>query len=204
MMERLLEESLQMKLTRARLERATTALQLARAERYPDVTLRAGYTYNNEPDESQVLFGIEVPLPIFDRNQGNIAQARAELERVRVEIRRLELLLRSQLASVFNIYRTSLHQIERLRKAILPRAEKAYQLYLKRFRQMTASYPQVLIARRSLFQARIAYVRSLVELRKNLARIEGLLLTGGLDEPGGITSSAQIDSGAAPDFKEGL
>jgi cobalt-zinc-cadmium efflux system outer membrane protein len=180
---KLLHESPQIKSARAGVERAEAAVKRALAGRYPDVTIGTGYTYNAEPDESQVLFYVRVPIPIFDANQGNIASSKAERNRAEEEIRRAELSIRSELASVFANYRNALYTTERYRKTILPKAQEAYQLYLTRFRQQAASYPQVLIAQRNLFQSRVEYVRSLADLWQNTAVMDGFLLTGSLDQP---------------------
>ena len=67
----------------------------------------------------------------------------------------------------------------------IPRAQRAYDLYLTRFRQMAASYPQALIAQRTLFQARADYVNALVDVWRNAVQLQGLLLMGGLDAPAG-------------------
>ncbi|MGH9915292.1 MAG: hypothetical protein ACRD63_08410, partial [Pyrinomonadaceae bacterium] len=56
-------------------------------------------------------------------------------------------------------------------------------LYLTSFRQMSASYPQVLISQRTMFQVREQYLDALVDLKRNAIQIEGFLLTGGLDAP---------------------
>jgi cobalt-zinc-cadmium efflux system outer membrane protein len=180
---KLLQESPQIKSARAGVERAEAAVTRALAGRYPDVTFGTGYTYNAEPDESQVLFYVRVPIPLFDGNQGNIASSKAERNRAEEEIRRVELSIRSELASVFANYRNALYMTERYQKTILPKAQEAYQLYLQRFRQQAASYPQVLIAQRNLFQSRVEYVRSLADLWQNTAVMEGFLLTGSLDQP---------------------
>ena len=182
---KLLQESPQVKSARAGVERAEAAVKRALALRYPDVTLGTGYTYNTEPGESQFLFYVRVPIPIFDSNQGNITSSKADLNRAQEEIRRVELSIRAELASIFTHYRNSLYTVERYQKSILPQAEEAYQLYMQRFKGMAASYPQVLIAQRNAFQARIEYVRSLVDVWKNLAVMEGFLLTGALAQPSG-------------------
>ncbi len=57
-------------------------------------------------------------------------------------------------------------------------------MYLSNFRQMAASYPQVLIAQRTLFQVEVEYARALVGLRRGAASLRGFLLEGGLDAPG--------------------
>ena len=184
----LLQKSPQIERARVRVQRWEQVLRREMAERYPDVFLRAGYTYNLEPDESQVLLGISVPLPLFDRNQGNIAAAKGELKRAREEVRRVEMALRDRFAATFGDYEVSRRIVERYKEAILPEADKSYQLFLSRFRQMAASYPQVLIAQRSFFQAGIDYIEAQVTLRQSIGRIEGLLLSGGLEPVTEVTS----------------
>jgi cobalt-zinc-cadmium efflux system outer membrane protein len=81
----------------------------------------------------------------------------------------------------------------RYNREILPRAQKAYEMYLSKFRQMAAAYPQALIAQRTLFQAQTEYVTALVDLWQNVVQLRGMLLMGGLDAPS-VTRGA--DSGA--------
>ena len=42
---------------------------------------------------------------------------------------------------------------------MIPRAQRAYQLYLEKYRSMASAYPQVIVSQRTLFQLRVAYVR---------------------------------------------
>lgn len=180
--QKLLNDSPQIKIAEVEVERAEAALRRAEAGRFPDVTVRAGYTYNLEPDESEILLGMAVPLPVFDRNQGNIASARASLDRAREELRRLKLALEADMEAAFNAYLNALDARNKYQTLMLPRATEAYELYLNRYKQVAAAYPQVLIAQRTLFQARSDYLQSLIDLWQNIARIEGLLLTGALNE----------------------
>lgn len=61
---------------RARREQARSALELEQARRLPDPTLIAGYKRSGGHDT--LVTGIEIPLPLFDQNQGNIERAAAE------------------------------------------------------------------------------------------------------------------------------
>ncbi len=71
--------------------RAQLALRRARVEPIPNVQLRAESGYNFESRDD--VYGVEVGfrVPIFDRNQGTIAQAQAELSRAQAEVARVEL-----------------------------------------------------------------------------------------------------------------
>ena len=187
----LLRDSPDVKIARAGVERAKAAVRRARAERIPNIILRGGFGYSTEPVERdgraagpEARIEIGIPLPIFNRNQGNIATSEADLERAQRELNRLELELRSRASGAFTSYRNAVSAVERYQRRVLPRAQEAYTLYLSRFRQMTAAYPQVLIAQRTLGQARAAYIDALVNAWQNAVLIRGFLLTGGLDAAG--------------------
>jgi cobalt-zinc-cadmium efflux system outer membrane protein len=98
-------------------------------------------------------------------------------------VQRVELALRSRLSGVFEAYLTALRMVEEYGEEILPRAEQAYRLYLEKFQQMGAAYPQVLIAQRTLFQTSDRYLSALEATRVAAVQIQGLLLVDGLDAP---------------------
>lgn len=194
MLATLLSESPEVKRARAGVARANAAVTRAEAGRAPDLFVRGGFGYNQEffdappsiagrrvGPEAQVEVGLR--LPLWNRNQGNIAAAAAERESAEREARRVELVLRARWATAFRTYQNALSVVNRYQQQIIPRAERSYNLYLTRFRQMAASYPQVLIAQRTLFQARADYVNALVDVWHSAVQLQGFLLTGGLDAP---------------------
>lgn len=191
MLASLLRDSPEMKRALAGIERSKAVVSRAKAEPKPDVYLRGSVGYSNEWAEfyggktgweARVEAGVR--LPIFNRNQGNVAASKAELTSAEREVQRVELSLRARLAESFNQYQNSLGVAARYQREVLPRAQRAYDLYLAKFRQMAAAYPQVLIAQRTLFQSRTEYIGALVELWQNVTQLQGMLLMGGLDAPG--------------------
>lgn len=203
MLAQLLRDSPEMKRALAGVERSKAIVSRAKAEPKPDVYLRGGIGYSNEWAEfyggktgweGRLEAGVRVPL--FNRNQGNVAASKAELTAAEREVQRVELSLRARLAESFTRYQNSLGVASRYQREVLPRAQRAYDLYLAKFRQMAAAYPQVLIAQRTLFQSRTEYIGALVELWQNVTQLQGLLLVGGLDAPGGmISGTGNSDSG---------
>lgn len=174
-------------------ERARAAIERARAERVPDLYLRGGIGYSSEflegptagrrtGPEANVQVG--VTLPIFNRNAGGIAEAEANLVIAEREQQRLQLVLRARFSSALREYRNAVLMAEKYRTEVIPRARRAYEMYLGNFRQMAAAYPQVLIAQRTLFQVEVEYARALVGVRQSGVNLRGLLLSGGLDAVG--------------------
>ena len=186
----LLEQSPELRAARAQLERARAVTIRARREPYPDLFLRGGGAYNRErggdtgrPFGWEGTFEAGVSVPIFNRNVGGIATARADETREQAEVTRLELSLQARAESEFATYLTSLRASETYRAEILPRAEEAYRLYLTRYRQMAAAYPQVLVAQRTLFEISTEYLESLNEAWRAAMRLQGFLAGEGLDAP---------------------
>lgn len=209
LLETLTSQSPDVRVARAGVERARAVLARARAERIPDLFVRGGLGYNYERFEPVVpaisgqrkgLEGrLEVGLnvPIFNRNQGGIAAAEAELAIAERDLDRLQLVLRSRFAGSFREYRNAQQMVERYRTLVVPRAREAYRMYLTNFRQMAAAYPQVLIAQRTLFQVEVEYARALVQLRESAVGLRGFLLEGGLDplsRPGERTEGIKLRS----------
>lgn len=202
--ERVLRDSPELRIARARIEHAKASLARARADRVPNFFVRAGGGYNAErfaPGKdvgAEFFLEVGVPLPIFDRNQGTIEQAEAQRRLAEAEVQRVELALRSRLAGALREHRDARRTVERYQRTVLPQAQRAYELYLTRFRQMAAAYPQVLIAQRTLGQVRAEYVRALVDLRQSVVLLDGALLTGGLEAPEAIPGEPAVTIEAVP------
>jgi cobalt-zinc-cadmium efflux system outer membrane protein len=191
---RALAQSPELAAARAAKERSELALKRARREPVPDLRLRGGPRYNRELLEAgprgaepvgwEGALEVGVTVPLFDRNQGNVAAAQADLVRADRELTRVDLALRARLAEAFERYANASRISAAYRDEVLPRAEEAYRLYLTKYREMAASYPQVLIARRTLVQANERYLDALEEVWRASVEIDGFLLSGGLAVPG--------------------
>jgi cobalt-zinc-cadmium efflux system outer membrane protein len=179
-LESLLSGSPEITAARASARRELATIERARSERIGDVVLQGGIGYNS--DRSHGLGGwvggveVQFPLPVWNRQQGAIAAARAEASRAEAEVARVEVALRTRLAHEFLGYRTAHALVERYREAVIPKAELAHSLYLARFREMTAAYPQVLIAQRTLFQVKAEYLGALAELWRHVVLLQGFLI----------------------------
>ena len=63
-------------------------MKLQRANRIPDLTVRAGYRKHNETDDYAFIIEAQLPIPIFNQNQGNIAKARLEVDQAPLSVRK--------------------------------------------------------------------------------------------------------------------
>jgi cobalt-zinc-cadmium efflux system outer membrane protein len=202
LLNQLLTQSPELRRAKLGVERAKATLSRAKAEIAPDMFLRSGFGYNREllerdlptrklrtGPEASLEVGLRIPL--WNRNQGGIATAGAELDAAEREVRRVELLLRARFAGAFRTYLNATRVAMQYETRIVPQAQSAYDLYRGNFRAMAAAYPQVLIAQRTLFQVRVEYIAALVNAWQSAVLLQGYLLNGALDAPGSMESTVQ-------------
>jgi outer membrane protein, heavy metal efflux system len=170
--------------------RAQAMLARAQREPIPDIQLRAGMEYNHEtlasiPFEKgwEGLGEASVAIPLFNRNQGNIAAARADIDRAEEEKRRVALTLRERAAAVVDEYSNARLMAAEYRDEILPNAKKAYGLLVEKYGQMLASHPRVLDAQRKLYELQTEYIAALEGVWTYGLALQGFLLTDGLEAP---------------------
>jgi outer membrane protein, heavy metal efflux system len=175
--------------------RAAAEIARAKSQVVPDVNVLGGFEYNNEPLGTtsratgwEGLAELSVQLPIFNRNQGNIAEASAELDRAQLEKQRIQLLLRERAASLLDQYVTSKVVATQYREEILPRAKKANTLMTEKYGQMLAAYPRMLKAQRMHFELQAEYVQVLETLWTSSLALQDFLLTDGLEAPSTLVS----------------
>jgi len=195
LVEKIVNESPAVRIAELGVKRAEAASARAKREPIPDLQLRGGMQQNGELLANgravglQGFAGVGVRIPIFDRNQGNIAAAKADEERAKREVERVKLVLRERAASVVQNYTFSQTAVERYKNQMIPRAQKAYEMYAKKYREMAAAYPQVLIAQRTVMQLEVSYITALENFATSSLSLQSYLLTDGLEapsQPGGI------------------
>jgi cobalt-zinc-cadmium efflux system outer membrane protein len=179
-LEHLLAESPELAQARSGVQRARCAVVREYAQRIPNFALETGVQYKHDTEYTVVGVQLGLPLPIFDRNQGNIFKAQAELTAAENEVRRMELALQDRLATVFQRYASARHQAEKYRSEILPHAKESLDLVGSGYRQGELDYLTLLTAQRTYTQVSLAHLESVREVRAGSVLIEGLLLTGGL------------------------
>jgi outer membrane protein, heavy metal efflux system len=194
----LLENSPSIKRAQQSALRADAELARNKREALPDLNLRAGVQQNQEILQSSMKpVGVQsfatagIQIPLFNRNQGNVQAAKAQVERERAEVERIRLQLVQTAQPVLQQYLMSRMEEQRYRTELIPRARRAYELYLGKYRNMAAAYPSVIVSQRTLFQLEDNYARTLGELWITTVQLQNYLLTNGLGaaQPAGSTST---------------
>lgn len=164
----------------AELSRSRRALNRAFAEPVPDLNTQFMVQYDNSTNYTIGGIQVGIPLPLWNKNQGGIRQAHAEISVASQNIDRVALDLQNRLATTFRDYSNARSQAEMYSANILPRAEQTFDLVRLGYSQGEVGYLDLLTAQRTYAHANLAYLDALDALWQNHVKIEGLLLTDSL------------------------
>jgi cobalt-zinc-cadmium efflux system outer membrane protein len=203
--DRIVHDSPSVKRAQQQVARLEAELKSAKRESVPDLQIRAGVEHNFEPinEAARTPVGLQafasagITLPIFNRNQGNVAAAKAGLERAQSEVTRVQLSLRQTTQPLLQSYLSDREQAERYRGEMIPRATRAYQLYLAKYQNMAAAYPQVLVSQRTLFQLQAGYIKALENVWMSAIALQNYTLSSGLSAPapsGNVSTTLNLPS----------
>jgi cobalt-zinc-cadmium efflux system outer membrane protein len=182
-LQKMLQSSPELQAARFRISAAQALQQRQQMQTIPNLQTELGAGADNATGSGLINVTVGLPVPVFNRNSGNISAAYAEYSRAVHEVSRIEASIKSRLAEARRDYDTAAVAVRQYEGEILPRAAQTLELSEKAFAAGEFDFLQVLIVRRTYFEANLKYVDSLAALAQARARIDGLLLTGGLDAP---------------------
>ena len=182
-LQRILGQSPQMSAAQYRVSRAQANLNRQQVQKVSNVTAQVGAGHDDGTGDAFANLQLSIPVPVHNRNQGNVHAAWAEYCAATQNVKRLKMQLRRRLASEHQKYLAAAAAVQQYRDQILPRAEETLKLMQKAVDSGEYDFLRVLTARRAYFDASIIYVNSLRDLAQADAIINGMLLTGGLDAP---------------------
>lgn len=192
-----MQDSPAVKQAQANVTLAEARLKDAKREKVPNLNLKAGEWYSGEElGETGIKTGwmsfaeAGVQIPLWNRNQGNVGAARAELERAHQDVTRTQLLTRNRAEPYAQQYQTARYTAEKYRTEMLPRARRAYQLEVMKYQQMAQAYPHVLTAQHLLFTLQLTYIQALNEEWRAAIALQNYALMNGLDEPMSVGSDS--------------
>lgn len=164
-------------LVRARVElRRRMALgRVETARRMPDIALTVGSKKDEQLGRRQAVFGVSVPLPLFDRNQGRIHETAQRTEQARDELAAAQAALASELRIAHSRLTVARSQAASLQADHLPGARSTYEAARKGYEYGKFGILDVFDAQRVLLQAQAQHVRVLADAHGAAADIERIL-----------------------------
>ena len=162
-------------LARIEVDRRKALTDLEQSKRVPDITVSAGIQRSNETQRNILLFGVSVPLPVFDRNQGNLLEALKLEDKARDELQGATVRLHSEVAQAQERLSTIAAEVQSLRQDVLPGAKSAYDAATIGFENGKFNFLEVLDAQRTYFTAKSQYLKALGEAHRAAADVDRLL-----------------------------
>ncbi len=179
--------------------RAQWALERAVVQPIPNINVLSGYQRQvGIPAMDQGLVQVMLAVPLFDRNQGNIRSARADIASSRANLRTIELDLATKTAQTIAAYRTSQRLVEWYETYILPKARETVQLTQTLYARGEVTFLSLLQAQRILTETELAFVESQADRWNGAVAIADLLQLESF--PPGPDAPAAIDGNAADEL----
>lgn len=169
---------------------AEARVQAAKREAMPNLTVTAGEWYSGErldgTNKAAGWMGFAqagVQVPLWNRNQGGVGAAKAEVSRAQASVVRTQLNTRARVATVAQQYEQARFTADRYRTQMLPRARRAYELEVMKYQQMGQTYAKVLDAQGMLYSLQLGYVKALQAQWSAAISLQNFALDGALDSP---------------------
>lgn len=174
--ESIINKSPQVAMAQQRIQQATLNVRRQKLETVPNIDAMVSLRNHSLTGDNITNIQVGIPVPLFDKNQGNIRTAEAEEAMRRAELRRLKLSLRQRAASVYRDFETARIAESRYREEILGSATKNLNLITKGYQDGQVDFLSMLTAQRTLLNVQLTYLRSSRKLHNAVTKLNGHLL----------------------------
>jgi cobalt-zinc-cadmium efflux system outer membrane protein len=158
----------------ALLEQHRQVVALEESKAIPDLTVGVGLKHFNGDDNLSGVVQFSVPLPLFDRNQGNIRKAREELGKAHENSRASRINALVALTSTHRKLEFLRDEVENIERNLLSSSQSVQEKTWRAYQEGKASYLEVIDAQRMFAEARIRHTETLVESNKAFVALEAL------------------------------
>jgi outer membrane protein, heavy metal efflux system len=156
------------------LKRRRAALNREEANGVPNIQVNGGLRHLETTNDQTLRFGITVPIQLFNRNQGAIAEAKSRLEKTREEKRAMQLNTTQEFFKAYNALVFSHSQVSSIESEILPEAQKAFEATQEGYKFGKFGLREVLESQKTWFESQKLYIEALTSYHKANIDVEGL------------------------------
>lgn len=155
--------------------RHQNAINLARSDTIPNISVSAGLRHFNESDDIAAVASISMPLFISNNRKTGIQQSEIELNRASKEQVATETRLRSTLVVAYQRLSTLYQEVTTLRSETVPGAEEVFNAATKTYRLGKLNLLSLLDAQRTYFETRRQYIDVLTAYHQVVVAVERLI-----------------------------
>ncbi|QDS88376.1 Cobalt-zinc-cadmium resistance protein CzcC precursor [Rosistilla ulvae] len=167
-------------------------LKRQQVQMLPNITGQLGAGFDNGTDSGMLNVQFSAPIPVWNKNSGNISAAYADYRRAVENVKRIEQSIKSRLARTAQDFDSTIATVKKYEEEIIPQATKSLELSEEGYKAGELEFLQVLIVRRSFYDSMIRFIEAKGQLAQANAKVDGLLLAGGLDAPQDYTDGDGI------------
>jgi cobalt-zinc-cadmium efflux system outer membrane protein len=158
----------------ADLTRKQATVDLERSRGVPNATVTVGGQYKGEVDEPGLVAGISVPLPLFDRNQGDVLASRLAVAQAADASRAARRELALRLTRAHGDLDVAYQEARSVEDRLLPAATEAFEATRRAYQEGKVAYVAVLEAQQTLFEIESRLVEAVSDYHRATAEVEGL------------------------------
>ncbi len=155
-------------------DKRRAALRLEKARGVPDLTIGGGVRRYEQTDDEALVFSLAVPLPLFDRNQGGVLGATAQLAKARRQFEAARVKTLAALSEATSALAAAYEEVTILHTEVLPKAQTAFEAAQQGYRQGKFDYLHLLDSQRTLFQTQMRYIDAVETYHRSQADVARL------------------------------
>lgn len=167
-----LEQTAELRLAELQILQNEASVGLEKAQRIPDLDVSIGSQYDASVRERVNLVGVSMPIPLFNRNQGNVLAVSRRADQARDLRNAAELRLRTEIRQALDLWHTANTEVRAFNQQILPAAQSAVDSATRGFEMGKFNFLEVLDAQRTLIAARTQYLTATAQATEAWVRIE--------------------------------
>ncbi len=159
-----------------KVQQARTYLVRQQKEKIPNITAGVSYARDITPENNVPFVSVAVPLKVYDRNQGNIAKAQADLAASIHAVETVRLELRKRLLDVYRDYENAAELVTMYEESVIQDAYQSLTLATEAYKKGNKTYLELYQQRNQIMETLIRYIDSRKTLATSAALLDGLLL----------------------------
>ena len=169
-MDQVLAQRPEMNFARESVEQARANLRLQQANAKPDPDALLGYKRTFGFDT--LYAAVQIPLPIRNRNQGQIEAAVAEIRAAESSVSATEIQIRSELETARRNYESQQTLLNETLRPMRERADEVYRIVDAAYRETGSDILRLLDAERTRIEIQLLYTRTLSEFQQSAVALE--------------------------------
>jgi len=155
-------------------DRNRLLLKRAQVEPFPNITVNAGYMRQFTDIENIGIINLSAPLPLWNKNQGNISAAVANVTKASANVATIRNTIAKQMADARGRYRAADQLVVRYEEKIIPLARESVKVIQEAFDQGQFDFLRLLQAQRALVESQLGYISALETRWMTAAELAGL------------------------------